>query len=594
MNLAPLIYALGWSLLHSLWQGALLAGMAYVLVSVFYLSAKEKVNLLFTFLGVLLFAFIGTFISYLPGSTAIGKTQLPVSLEGIAVSVANGNSDSLLILERYFPYMSLFYILGVCIQFTVLMVGYLGIIQLRRAEKGGVPEPWERIFTRLNETMGIRKKVGFYLSAKVEIPTVIGYFKPLILFPIAALSALDLKQVETILIHELSHIRRNDYVLNMLKCLVEAILFFNPFVRILCRMLEKEREYTCDDEVLNYGGDAMVYAYALLSLESARTKNSPSLALGAFNNKEHLLQRIKRITIMKTTTLNIRHKLSAMALLIAGALGLAWVSPANDTVPHPPKPPVLAEADRPAPPLPIIPRRPSAETLEPLPPLAPLAPTAPLAPPSKPDTLDELKVTESVVKLFSSPEWKTLQREIEANGKEIGEVVAKQFETPEWMTFQKDLSQNAAELAQLSTTELFNSPEWKAAMKDVQEQAQEMGLRAIGGHDSTYFKSNEWKQKEKEMEEKSRKLEDLSKQIEEKMNSPEVKAKREALEKRSNDLSKRAEVFQKQFETPEFKAKQEALVKKAAALARRSEAFQAKVEAEFKARSDQKKIDSEK
>src|SRR5690606_41598090 len=93
----------------------------------------------------------------------------------------------------------------------------------------------------------------------------LGYFKFLSLFPIAALSALVLTQVETILIHELSHIRRNDYVLNMLKCLVEAILFVNPIVRILCRMLEKEREYTCDDEVLNYGGDAMVYAYALLS-----------------------------------------------------------------------------------------------------------------------------------------------------------------------------------------------------------------------------------------------------------------------------------------------------------------------------------------
>lgn len=585
MNLAPLIYALGWSLLHSLWQGALLAGMAYVLVSVFYLSAKEKVNLLFTFLCVLLFAFIGTFISYLPDSTASNNLQAPISLEGLMNPSVGVNSDELLALERYFPYMALFYGLGVCFQLVRLIGGYIRIGQLRRAEKTTVPESWGQLFSHLNGMMGVRRKVGFYLSEKIEIPTVIGFFKPLILFPIAALSALDLRQVETILIHELSHIRRNDYLLNVVKCLVEAILFFNPFVRVLSRMLEKEREYTCDDEVLNYGGDVMVYAYALLSLESLRTKNSPALALGAFTNKEHLLQRIKRITLMKTATLNMRHKLSAMALLIAGALGLAWINPANDTIPAPPKPPVLAAEKPPVPPAPVNP------SVAPLTPLAPLAPLAPL------DGQDTVKKEQRVNKqgsadavsdrknnldaFFSSDEWLEYQKELQMNADEISrhaQEINKHFNSAEWKQCEEELAKNSAAIAQhnKTLTSFFESPEWKTSLKSIQEKAVQLGRLAALKGDSAYFKSSEWKAKEKEMEESSRKMEQLSKQLELKMNSPEMQAKQKALEAKAAALGQQmAALSNKVIESPEFKAKQEALQKKAEELAKRGEHFNA-------------------
>jgi beta-lactamase regulating signal transducer with metallopeptidase domain len=589
MVITPFVFALGWSLIHSLWQGALLCGIAYVLLSVFYLSSKEKANLLFTLLCLLLVAFIGTFISYLPDLTQIetGNNGNIFSNESITEIT---DSESPFSLEAYFPHIAGVYMIGLIFQLVALFYGYLRIIQLKKGPREAVSAEWLYIFNALLREFSIKRKVGFYLSEKVQIPTVIGYFKPIILFPLAAVTALDIKQVESILIHEITHIRRHDYAINLIKCLIEALLFFNPFVWFLGRLLEKEREHSCDDQVLETTGNALVYARALLILESIRSKKLPVFALGAFGNKEYLLDRIKRITLMKTTTFHTRHKLAAMTFLIAGAIGLAWTGPklhpSNDTLSKSVKVKPLSQE---IPPIPEAPTAPKVDDLAPLAPLAPAAPLAPLAPLPKLDTLEELGATESVAKLFSSPEWKALQLEIETNGKEIGETVAKQFETPEWKTFQKELGENATEMAQLSTTELFNSPEWKAAMKDVQEHAQGMGLQAIGGHDSTYFKTPEWKVKEKEMEEKSKKLEELSKRIEEKMNAPEVKAKREALERKSRELSKRAEVFQKQFESPEFKAKQEALVKKAAALAQRSEEFRIKAEAEFKAKSDQKK-----
>jgi len=589
MVITPFIFALGWSLIHSLWQGALLCGIAYVLLSVFYLSSKEKANLLFTLLCLLLVAFVGTFISYLPDLTQINqKNNSPILSNNIMTEITSNKVP--FSLESYFPHIAGVYVIGLGFQLVALFYGYIRIIQLKKGAREAVSEEWLHIFNALLREFSIKRKVGFYLSEKVQIPTVIGYFKPIILFPLAAVTALDIKQVESILIHEITHIRRHDYAINLIKCLIEALLFFNPFVWFLGRLLEKEREHSCDDQVLETTGNALVYARALLVLESLRSNKLPVFALGAFNKKEYLLDRIKRITLMNTTTFHTRHKLAAMTFLIAGAIGLAWTGPklhpSNDTLSKPVKVKPLSPEQ---PSVPKAPAAPKVEDLAPLAPLAPTAPMAPLAPLPKLDTLGELGATESVAKLFSSPEWKALQLEIETNGKEIGETVAKQFETPEWKTFQKELGENAAEIAQLGTTELFNSPEWKAAMKDVQEHAQRMGLQAIGGHDSTYFKTPEWKVKEKEMEEKSKKLEELSKRIEEKMNAPEVKAKREALERKSSELSKRAEVFQKQFESPEFKAKQEALVKKAAALAQRSEEFRIKAAAEFKAKSDQKR-----
>lgn len=585
MLITPFVFALGWSLIHSLWQGALLCGIAYVLISVFYLSSKEKANLLFTLLCLLLVAFVGTYMSYLldPAQTPKGNGSTILLIDGAAGAAVNSTSFSL---ESYFPHIAGIYVVGLIFQLAALLYGYIRIIQLRRGQKHAVTNEWLHIFNALLKEFHISRKVGFYLSEKVQIPTVIGYFKPIILFPLAAVTALDIKQVESILIHEITHIRRHDYAINLIKCLIEALLFFNPFVWFLGRLLEKEREHSCDDQVLETTGNALVYARALLILESIRSEKLPVFALGAFNKKEYLLDRIKRITLMKTTTFHTRHKLAAMTFLIAGVIGLAWTGPnyhpSNDTLSQPksikvkPLPPEIPSTPE-APAAPEAPAPPKAKEA------TPLAPKAPLPPLPKLDTLERLTDSSGVAALFSSSEWKALQQELVANGKEVQAMVDKQFNSPEWKSFQKELNENAREVANQSTQELFNSPEWKESMKEVQEHAKQMGLLAMK-HDSTYFKSPEWKLKEKEMEAKSKKLEDLSKKIEAKMNSVEMKARREALEKKSLELSKQAELLHQRFESPEFKAKQEALQKRSEELAKRAETFKARArDLEFKA-----------
>ncbi|QNL50990.1 hypothetical protein H8S90_05210 [Olivibacter sp. SDN3] len=555
MNFEPLVYALGWSLLHSLWQGALLCGIAYVLVSVFYLSSKEKANLLFTLLCLLLVGFVGTFLMYLPNERPIGKAEGAIMLSNYDYSAVFTEKKHWR-LEAFFPHAAGIYIVGVMFQLFALCIGYLRISRLKNGERYPVSIAWQDIFSILCQKLQIKRNIGFYLSDKVQIPTVIGYFKPVILFPLAAVTALDLKQVESILIHEISHIRRNDYILNLVKCLIEAVLFFNPFVWMLGRLLEKEREHSCDDQVLQITGNALTYAQALLVLENIRSRKLPVFALGAFNKKEYLLERIKRMTMMKTNNnFHIRHKLAAMTFLLAGIIGLAWTGPVSDPV----KDTVLKVVKEPRPPV----------------------PPAPSVAPPTPDTVAKKSDPNKAETLFTSPEWKKLQSELSANGKAIGEEVAavmhEQFNSAEWKTFMKEVGEHSQAIVKETTFELFDSPEWKETMREVQEHAQQMGLSALN-YDTTYFDSPEWKLKEKEMEERTKKLENMSKQLVEKVNSDEMKAKREALERKAEELAQNAEALQQKFESPEFKAKQEALQQKAEELTKKAEILQHKAE----------------
>ena len=149
------------------------------------------------------------------------------------------------------------------------------------------------------------------------------------LFPVALAAQMDMRHVEAILIHELSHIRRNDYVFNLIRTMIETILFFNPFVWLTGKFIDIEREHACDDLVVTLTNAPLTYAHALLQVELLADKSSPLFALAATGNNQHLYQRIKRITDMKTNYMNSKQKLFAVTLTIATIASLAWISPAK-------------------------------------------------------------------------------------------------------------------------------------------------------------------------------------------------------------------------------------------------------------------------
>jgi hypothetical protein len=163
----------------------------------------------------------------------------------------------------------------------------------------------------------------------VDTPVTLGVIKPVILLPVAAVNHLSLKQAEAIILHELNHIRRNDYLVNLLIACVDVILFFNPFARLLTSIIRKERENCCDDMVLQFCYEPATYARALLSLEQNRI-NTNELALAATGKDKHfLLNRVKRILGNEHVGNPFNQKLVAYLLSTLLIAFIGWYNPGN-------------------------------------------------------------------------------------------------------------------------------------------------------------------------------------------------------------------------------------------------------------------------
>ncbi|RYY05782.1 MAG: M56 family metallopeptidase, partial [Sphingobacteriaceae bacterium] len=174
---------------------------------------------------------------------------------------------------------------------------------------------------QLNNKFKLIKTVSVYVSAKVMVPLTIGFFRPIIVFPIAIINQLSAAQTEAILLHEMAHIKRHDYLLNLLLCVVQSFLFFNPAVWLMQREISKYREQSCDDLVLDQTQNQLAYAHALLLIEQYRNQ-SLNLTLASNGKKYTLLNRIKRITDMKTNETSPKSKLVVLlfTLITIGVL----------------------------------------------------------------------------------------------------------------------------------------------------------------------------------------------------------------------------------------------------------------------------------
>jgi bla regulator protein BlaR1 len=326
--LQQFIKAFGWSILNSLWQSAVIYGILFiVMLSIPKMAAKYKHNLAF---GAIILMFIGF------GYNFIHQLTLNISNQASAINPQNiqvyqyfnnlppsFSSKA----EQYFPIVVAFYIIGILLQLFVIVKGYGQLSKLKKESLSAIPDSWKAIFEQVTAHLKIKKTIQFHLSSIVNVPLVIGYLKPVVLFPLALVNQLDNDQVEAILIHELSHIRRNDFLLNLIKTAIETLLFYNPFVWMAGRFIHIEREHACDDLVLKVTGKPLNYAHALLKLELLKDKNSPAYALAATGKTQNLYQRIKRITNMKTNYLNAKQQMAALTLGIACLFSIAWINP---------------------------------------------------------------------------------------------------------------------------------------------------------------------------------------------------------------------------------------------------------------------------
>jgi len=323
-----LITAIGWSIIHSLWQGAVIYGLLLLILNTTKLDAKTRYATAYSASVLMLAGFVVTFFFRFQSTTAQPATQLTNYLQLTEIATTPLTLSNYV--ETLFPYLVSLYAIGIFIQSLTVYSGYKKVAALKKALHLPIPADWQKTFNALIQKMSLRRPVTFWLSSHVSVPLVIGYLKPVILFPVAMSAQMDLKQVEAILIHELSHIRRNDYLFNLIRTVMETVLFFNPFIWLTGKFIDIEREHACDDLVLELTHTPMTYAHALLQLELLTDTPAPHFALAATGKKQYLYQRIKRITDMKTTYMNSKQKIAAITLTIATVISLAWINPVKN------------------------------------------------------------------------------------------------------------------------------------------------------------------------------------------------------------------------------------------------------------------------
>lgn len=286
---ANFLQSLGWAVLNSLWQLALLWVLYQVLTGIFKKISPATKSLLAAGLLISGFAwFLYTFITVLIAG--------PVHTDTITAGIVAASADNELSawLQQSLPVASVIYLILLLLPVLRFMRNYRYVQVIRQYGRSKLQVDWRMFVQRTAAQMGIRKKVNAWVSELVSSPVTIGFLKPVILVPLAAINHLSPQQLEAVLLHELSHIKRSDYLVNLLINFIQTILYFNPFVKAFVKIVEREREKSCDEMVLQFQYDSHDYASALLTLEKASQVQKP-FAMAAAGKKNDLLHRIETI-----------------------------------------------------------------------------------------------------------------------------------------------------------------------------------------------------------------------------------------------------------------------------------------------------------
>lgn len=338
--------AIAWTMVHSLWIGAVFAAAAWTVLR--FGISQAQAALRYNTLCVLLYAFTGCIVA-----------AAVIEFSGIAISPAKQEADAnafslpeanlyiegaspfhpLGMVDRYAAFFASVWFLAFLYKIVRFIAGLLSIRRLRLAGSEAAPSVWQEKVRQIATRLGIRKTILLLQSDKIGMPLTVGYFRPVVILPAGLFFQLPLDQVETIFWHELSHIRRKDYMVNLIHCAVEAVFCFNPAVVWLLSLIREERENCCDDIVLAHGSQKTVYMKALLSFESAAATSCGPLAMGLEGSQ--LARRLKRMAGIKAAYFNRLESAGILAgiallviVLVAGTMATTpSPSPAHGAAP---------------------------------------------------------------------------------------------------------------------------------------------------------------------------------------------------------------------------------------------------------------------
>ncbi len=314
------VHAVGWTLLHFCWQGVLVAAvLACVLRLLENSQLRYAAGCVALALMVALPAATLAHLGMADYRIALALRNAPVET-GAALLVQAGDGAAgghwavrmAADLDRAMPWLLLLWMAGAVLFLVRLSVGFGVARRMRWVGVEPAPAALQEMFARLKRQMGWLRPVKLLHSALIEVPTVIGWLRPVVLLPVSCFTGLSEAQIEAILCHELAHIRRYDYLVSVCQSFVEALLFYHPAVWWVSRQVRRERECCCDEVAVGLGGDVLMYARALKTLEERRSFY-PEVALGV--NGGVLTMRIKRL--LGYTEKSVASQAVSVALLAA-------------------------------------------------------------------------------------------------------------------------------------------------------------------------------------------------------------------------------------------------------------------------------------
>src|SRR5436305_10863402 len=302
----PAVQAIAWALVHFLWQGALIGlaaagGLSLLKKS----SAAVRYAVAAGALLLMLALPVGTALRLAGSADATVAAGSPTRAGTSPVSASGLQAPSIAVpaalptavrdaLPSALPWIFALWLAGVGLLSVYHLGGYR---QVRRLTRTGRPlgDDLEATVRTLASRLGVGRAVRLLESAAVPVPAVIGWLRPVILVPASTLAGLSPRQLEAVLAHELAHVRRHDYLVNLLQAAVETLLFYHPAVWWVSSQVRRERERCCDDLAVAVCGDRLGYARALADLEGRRA-SSPSLGMAAMAaDGGSLLNRVRRL-----------------------------------------------------------------------------------------------------------------------------------------------------------------------------------------------------------------------------------------------------------------------------------------------------------
>ncbi len=328
-----LLSSFGWTIIHSIWIGGIIFLFAWILL---YLFRNGKANhrytiavgSLFVFLMLVIVAFFKVYalqnINY-GLNLNVGEDFRNLTYNFIEASNLTKltNNFSLNSVQNYInqniPILVVVWLVGLLFFTLRFFGGLLYTYRMRSKSQKIKSNELNGILSQISHKIGLRSKVQIKETSLISTPMVIGFIKPIILLPLGMANGLSLHQVEAILFHEIAHIYRFDYLVNLIQSVVEVVLFYHPVVWWLSAHIRAERENICDDIAIKHTGSALDYAKALTKLQELNNQ-TPDIVLAFSNKKYRFMNRIRRLLGLPLIENNLIEGLVSSLLLIVSII----------------------------------------------------------------------------------------------------------------------------------------------------------------------------------------------------------------------------------------------------------------------------------